>query len=154
MVYFLKKKESEFKIFVLIFFQRLHGAQYGRYLLSNIRESPHLDTCVCLYAVLSSLNSQPGLVNSNLLMQTKTFLSFYHHAEVKRKDAASPPPNSYRPDGAVEKFVYNEKIFKEEPGSGAAGTYQYGTGRYLPDFSKYAVGTGSLSFPCSCYISV
>ena len=70
-----------------------------------------------LFAVLSSVSSQPGLVNSNLLMQTKTFLAFYHHAEVKRKES----PDVDRPEG-VEKFVYNEKIFKEEPPSSGTPT--------------------------------
>ncbi len=50
-------------------------------------------------------------------MQTKTFLAFYHHAEVKRKES----PEVDRPEG-VEKFVYNEKIFKEEPPSSGTPT--------------------------------
>ncbi len=50
-------------------------------------------------------------------MQTKTFLAFYHHAEVKRKES----PDVDRPEG-VEKFVYNEKIFKEEPPSSGTPT--------------------------------
>jgi hypothetical protein len=60
------------------------------------------------------VSSQPGLVNSNLLMQIKTFLVFYHHAEVKKKMV----PEICRPD-SVEKFVYtSEQVFKEELGTG------------------------------------
>jgi hypothetical protein len=51
-------------------------------------------------------------------VQTKTFLAFYHHAEVMRKDS----PDCWRQEG-VEKFVYSEKIFKEEPGSGTCFIY-------------------------------
>ena len=46
-------------------------------------------------------------------MQTNTFLAVYHHAEVRRRDIQE----IIRPE-SVEKFVYNEKIFKEEPVAG------------------------------------